>query len=111
MTTKLFKSVGVGVRNGHTKVRWANDMVSRIKLFSKKGEEVNFIELPQAMSKLAALEYFQANAKMEGDQAYVVSQKIAEMTRDAKKGEVEVKVKATKAVTKAVKVTKSAVTA
>jgi hypothetical protein len=109
MTTKLFKSVGVGVRNGHTKVRWANDMVSRIKLFSKKGEEVNFIELPQPMSKLAALEYFQANAKMEGDQAYVVSQKIAEMTRDAKKG--EVKVKATKAVTKAVKVTKSAVTA
>lgn len=109
MTTKLFKSVGVGVRNGHIKVRWANDMVSRIKLFNKKGEEVNFIELPQAMTKLAALEYFQANATLEGDQAYVVSQKIAEMTRDAKKG--EVKVKATKPAVKATRAAKAAVTA
>ena len=53
MTTQLFKYAGYSVtENGQTKARFGNDMVSRIKKLTAKGnQDTWFAELPQAMTK------------------------------------------------------------
>lgn len=58
-TNKLFSVVGVSTYHGLTKARWANDLVARIKIFNKEGHtNVDLIELPQPMTKLAAAQYY-----------------------------------------------------
>lgn len=54
----MFKVAGVSTHNGKTKVRFANDLVSRIKMLVK-GEhtDINLMELPQAMTKPEAVTY------------------------------------------------------
>lgn len=48
----MFKVTGISTLNGQTKVRFANDMVSRVKILNKDGhKDINLIELPQALSK------------------------------------------------------------
>lgn len=62
-TSKLFTVVGVSTLNGKTKVRFANDLPSRIKNLVKNGHtNVDLFELPTAMTKEAALAYVKANA-------------------------------------------------
>lgn len=51
MTDKLFKVGGVSKNKGAYKVRFANDIVSRIKILSKSDEDIQLIELPKEMSK------------------------------------------------------------
>lgn len=47
----MFKVTGVSRNNGMFKVRFANDM-SRVKVLMKTGnDEIELLELPQAMSK------------------------------------------------------------
>ncbi len=61
-TTKTFKVVGVSTLNGKTKVRFAND-TSRVKILVKNGHtNVELFELPEAMTKEAALAHVKANA-------------------------------------------------
>lgn len=61
-TSKLFKVVGISTLNGKTKVRFAND-TSRVKILVKNGHtNVELFELPEAMTKEAALAYVKANA-------------------------------------------------
>jgi hypothetical protein len=61
-TSKLFKVVGISTLNGKTKVRFAND-TSRVKILVKNGHtNVDLFELPEAMTKEAALAYAKANA-------------------------------------------------
>jgi hypothetical protein len=61
-TSKLFKVVGVSTLNGKTKVRFAND-TARVKILVKNGHTaVDLHELPEAMTKEAALAYVKANA-------------------------------------------------
>lgn len=49
----MFKVTGVSTFIGKTKVRYANDLVSRIKILVKGGHtDINLVELPTAMSKL-----------------------------------------------------------
>ena len=56
-TSKQFKVIGVSTLNGKTKVRFANDM-TRIKVLIKNGHtDVELFELPDAMTKEAALAY------------------------------------------------------
>lgn len=56
-TSKQFKVVGVSTLSGKTKVRFANDM-TRIKVLIKNGHtDVELFELPEAMTKEAALAY------------------------------------------------------
>jgi hypothetical protein len=48
----MFKVTGISTLNGVTKVRFANDLVSRVKILNKDGHtDINLIELPTAMSK------------------------------------------------------------
>jgi hypothetical protein len=50
-TTKTFSVTGVSTLNGKTKIRFAND-VMRIKILAKNGHEnIELVDLPNAMSK------------------------------------------------------------
>lgn len=89
--------------DGTIKARFANDLVARIKILNKAGcSDINLVELPQPMTKVAALEYLQTQG-ITGDAGYAVAQRLADKTRAAKKGEVSVTLK-----TGAAKSTKSA---
>lgn len=106
---KLFTVAGTA-RNadGTVKARFANDLVARIKILNKAGcTDINLVELPQAMTKLQALQYLTEQGITEGDAGFAVANKLAEKAKIAKKGEVKVQAsKGTKA-----KATKKAVTA
>lgn len=98
----LFTVAGTSNLNGEVKVRFANDLVSRIKTLHRGGHtEVNLIELPKAMTKLEALQHLQSVGITQGDAGYAVAAKVAEKSKLAKKGEVKVKATSVKAVAKA----------
>ena len=95
---KLFTVAGTATHKGVTKVRFANDLVARIKILNKAGAtNINLVELPSAMTKLDALKYLSEQGITEGDAGYAVSSKMAEKTKVAKKGEVKVAGKGVKA--------------
>jgi hypothetical protein len=53
-----FTVAGVSTQNGITKVRFANDIVSRTKLLAKGGHSpLELVELPKAMTKAEACQY------------------------------------------------------
>jgi hypothetical protein len=101
-TEKLFTVAGTATNpNGTTKARFANDLVARIKILNKAGcTDINLMELPQAMTKLQALQYLTEQG-VTGDAGYAVANKLAEKTKIAKKGEVKVKASAVKTSVKA----------
>ena len=54
----MFKVIGISTLNGVTKVRFANDMVSRVKILNKDGhKDINLIELTTALSKPDAVKH------------------------------------------------------
>jgi hypothetical protein len=58
MTSKTFSVVGITFHKGETKVRFANDLIRRVKQFTKGGAaRCDFIELPSEMTKVEALNY------------------------------------------------------
>lgn len=62
-TSKTFKVIGVSTLAGKTKVRFANDLATRIKNLVKGGHtSIELFELPEAMTKEAGLAYVKANA-------------------------------------------------
>jgi len=93
MTEKLFTVAGTATNpDGTTKARFANDLVARIKILNKsKCTDINLVELPEPMTKLQALQFLQAQGVTEGEAGYAVSAKLAEKSKVAKKGEVNVK--------------------
>jgi hypothetical protein len=96
MANQTFKVVGITTHGDSTKVRFTDDMVRRIKQFSKGGaSRVDFIELPSEMTKLEALKYMatQPEFASAGDQA-TIADCIEDRVKEANKG--TVKVKATK---------------
>lgn len=91
MTDKLFTVAGTATHNGTTKVRFANDLVARIKILNKAGAtNINLVELPTPMTKLQALKHLGELGITEGDAGYAVSAKLAEKSKAAKSGEVKV---------------------
>lgn len=76
---KTFTVAGYATNpNGTVKVRFANDLVARIKILNKAGcTNINLIELPTPMDKVAALEYLQSQG-FTGDAGFVVANKLAE---------------------------------
>lgn len=97
MANQTFKVVGITVHNGNAKVRFTDDLVRRVKQFSKGGAtRCDFIELPSPMSKLEALKYMltREEYKSAEDQA-TITDAITDREKESRKG--EVKVKATKA--------------
>lgn len=98
----LFTVAGTSNRQGEVKVRFANDLVSRIKALHRAGHsDVNLVELPKPMTKLEALQYLQEQGITQGDAGYAVASKVAEKTKLAKKGEVKVKATGVKTTAKA----------
>ena len=54
----MFKVIGISTFQGKTKVRFANDLVGRVKNLHKGGHtDINLIELQTALSKLDAVKY------------------------------------------------------
>ena len=94
MTTQTFKVVGITVHNGNAKVRFTDDMVRRVKQFTKGGaSRCDFIELPSEMTKIEALKFLQTHADYQsGDDQAVISDALADREKEARKGEVKVKV-------------------
>src|SRR5210317_1265623 len=62
----MFKIIGVSTFKGVTKVRFANDMVSRVKILSKEGHtDINLRELDTPMSKPDAVAYLKTTELMD----------------------------------------------
>lgn len=96
MAKNTFKVAGITVHNGNIKTRFTDDLIRRIKQFTKGGaSRIELVELPSEMTKLEALKYMQTHELFQNpsDQA-TIADAIADREKDAKKG--EVKVKATK---------------
>jgi len=104
-TEKTFTVAGTATNaDGTVKVRFANDLVARIKILNKnKCTNINLVELPKAMSKLEALQHLQTLGITAGDAGFAVANKLAEKSKTTKKGEVLVKA------TKVAKTTKAPV--
>ena len=69
-TNKTFSVAGVSTLNGVTKVRFANDFVSRIKILAKNGhEDVILVELDEAVSKMDACSVLMQHPAMQGETA------------------------------------------
>lgn len=97
--SKLFKVAGITVHNGTAKVRFTDDMVRRIKQFTKGGAtRCDFVELPNEMSKVEALEYMKSHSTFQSaeDQATINDAMLDRQEKPAKT-EVKVKVKKDKA--------------
>ena len=95
MANQTFKVAGITTHGTSTKVRFTDDMVRRVKQFSKGGaSRIDLIELPTEMTKLEALKYLQTHSDFQSaeDQA-TISDAITDRTKEASKGEVKVKSK------------------
>ena len=97
MSEQVFKVAGITTHNGNSKVRFTDDLIRRVKQFTKGGaSRIDLIELPNAMTKLEALKYLQSHADYQSpDDQALISDAIADREKTSTKG--EVKVKATKA--------------
>ena len=78
-TNKLYTVAGTSTFNGKTKVRFANDYVSRFKILTKNGHDnIEIMELDSAMSKadvckfLSTHEKFQSEAQQSAIAEFVV---------------------------------------
>ena len=97
MAKQTFKVAGVTTHNGNSKVRFTDDMVRRVKQFSKGGAtRIDLVDLPSEMTKVEALKYMQTLElfKSAEDQA-LMADALADKEKTVTKR--EVKVKATKA--------------
>jgi hypothetical protein len=96
MAKQTFKVAGITTHNGNTKVRFTDDMIRRIKQFTKGGAtRIDLVELPSEMTKIEALNYLASHAEFQSpsDQA-TISDTLTDKEKEAGKG--TVKVKATK---------------
>jgi len=69
-TTEVFTHAGVSFFNGEYKARFTNDL-SRVKLLTKNGHtDINFVELPQPMTKLEAIVHLQSLDEFRNNPQY-----------------------------------------
>jgi|TARA_R110000868_G_scaffold23729_2_gene94975 hypothetical protein len=97
MANQTFKVAGITTHNGNTKVRFTDDMIRRIKQFTKGGaSRIDLVELPSEMTKVEALKYLASHAEFQSpsDQA-TIADSLDDRVKESSKG--EVKVKSTKA--------------
>ena len=103
----MFKVIGISTLNGVTKVRFANDMVSRVKILNKDGhKDINLVELPKALSKADCVKHLKttdlyvkfadainaADSKYNGTATVKVSMDSLKARAEAVKSETEVAV-------------------
>lgn len=97
MSEQLFKVAGITTHNGNSKVRFTDDLIRRVKQFTKGGAtRIDLMELPNAMTKVEALKFLQGHADYQSpDDQALISDSLADREKAPK---AEVKVKTTKAV-------------
>jgi hypothetical protein len=85
MSQKTFKVAGIATdHKGNTKVRYANDLQKRVVvLFTNKFTNINFVELPQQMSKLDACNYILELDNFKNDKS-VIELEIRKMNKKIK---------------------------
>ena len=67
-TSKTYTGAGVSTSTGKTKVRFANDYVSRFKILNKNGHtDVNILELDSAMSKADVCKFLSTHDKFQDE--------------------------------------------
>lgn len=67
-TTKMYTVAGTSTNNGKTKVRFANDYVSRFKILVKnQHENINIVELPSAMNKADVCKFLSTHAEFQSE--------------------------------------------
>ena len=68
--SKSFKVAGTSVLNGKEKVRFANDLATRIKVLNRNGHtDVDLIELPTEMDKEQAVIYLKGLTRFENKES------------------------------------------
>lgn len=91
MTSKKFKIVGITEHDGNSKVRFTDDIVRRVKQFTKGGAtRCDFIEMPTEMTKIDALKYMLTHPDFQSiyDQA-TITETLVDKEKEAKKGEIK----------------------
>lgn len=93
MAKNTFKVAGITEHNGNAKVRFTDDMIRRVKQFTKGGaSRIELVELPSEMTKIEALKYLQSHEAFTSpeDQA-LIADCLTDREKEANKGEVKVK--------------------
>lgn len=68
--SKSFTVAGTSVLNGKEKVRFANDLATRIKVLNRNGHtDVDLIELPTEMDKEQAVVYLKGLTRFENKES------------------------------------------
>jgi hypothetical protein len=103
----MFKVTGISTLKGVTKVRFANDMVTRVKILNKDGhKDINLIELTAPLSKADCVKHLKttdlyvkfgaaidaADSKYNGTATVKVSMDSLKARAEAVKAEPEVAV-------------------
>ena len=88
MTTQLFKVVGITVHGGNAKVRFTDDMVRRVKQFTKGGAtRTDFIELPNEMTKIESLHFMLSHPEFQSaDDQATITDALEDRAKEAKRG-------------------------
>jgi ribosomal protein L15 len=92
-TSQTFKVAGITTHNGNAKVRFTDDMIRRVKQFTKGGAtRIDLLELPSEMTKVEALKYMLTLEQFQSpeDQA-LIADALADKEKVVGKGEVKVK--------------------
>jgi len=93
MSNKTFKVVGITVHNGNAKVRFTDDLVRRVKQFTKGGAtRCEFVELATPMTKLEALNHMLTLNEFSNPSDKATIQDAIEDRLNASSSEVKVKV-------------------
>jgi hypothetical protein len=101
---KTFAVAGISTLDGTAKVRFAKDM-ARIKVLEKNGHKnINLVELPKPMTKVAAVEHLMSHAAFKSAEAQAV---LKDYASDDAPVKVEKAVKMDKVVDKAAKTVKT----
>lgn len=93
MAKQTFKVAGITTHGTVSKVRFTDDLIRRVKQFSKGGAtRIDLMDLPNEMTKIEALQYLQKHADCQSpaDQA-LIADALADRSKEASKGEVKVK--------------------
>ena len=83
-TEKTFTVVGTSVDpKGVMKIRWTNDLVWRVKAFTKQGHTgINLNETPAPMTKLVSAKWLMDNIDLTDAESEVVAMKIYEKEKE-----------------------------
>lgn len=94
MTEKTFTVVGTALNaDGTPKVRWANDLVARIKILNKAGcTKIDLRETPEPMTKLDALEWYSQQDNVDADFSEVITDKLVEKSKMAARAEAKISI-------------------